>query len=337
MNLEIKNVATSVGEATLITIKNKMGLEVCFCNYGASVYYIGYPDSKGCFNHVNVVEKDFESFIRAEKFYGSTVGRVAGRIKNGQAIIDNKECRFDQNEMGNCLHGGEATFAKRKFDYQVVKKENQVDLIFNTISFDNESGFPGDLDIKVIYTMYEDENELLISYIGKCNKPTLINLTSHIYFNLNGGVNDILDQELYIRASKVAQMDQTLIIEKFIDVPEYLDFRVSSKLKDKIRHPLLLEHHSRGIDHPFLFDGINDNIPSAILKNEDREIQMFTNFKGMICYGCNYPSRALNLQNQIIEENYALTLEALDPFMEPEEILLIPNQTYYRFIRFKFK
>lgn len=337
MNINIEQRKTSKDVVNLITVKNKVGLEVAFTNFGAAVYYISYPSKKTKENGlVTVSAKNFEEFVYGGGFFGKVVGRVAGRIEKGKFSIDGNDYQVDKNEFGNCLHGGDTTLSYRRFDFKIKTNKRKTDIIFSISSKDGESGFPGNIKVKAIYTIYENKKDLLLTFEGSTDKATVLNLTSHIYFSLNGGKAPIYDQELYLRSNKVASLDQELIIKGFETPEDYLDYSKSAKLRDKIRHPNLMSHHSHGMDHVFLFDGVNEKEPSAILKNDERRIEVYTDFTGIICYGCNYPSLKEGLTGDIIQENYALTLEALTPTNNIENITLRPNEKYSHYMLFKF-
>lgn len=338
MNIKIEKRETSKEEVNLITVKNSVGFEVAFTDMGAAVYYIAYPDKKGNIGRVTTCPKDFDTFVNGGGFYGKAVGRVAARLKNAIAIVNGKEYKVDVNESVNCLHGGKTTFGYRRYNFEIKSNEKKTDVIFTIKSQAGESGFPGNVQTKIIYTISETKKELLIKFQGKVDEPTLLNLTSHIYFNLNGGEDAILDQELWVRAHKVSHLDQGLIIEGWDEVPSYFDYTVPTKLGKNIRNPILLEHRSHGMDHIFLFDGINKTAPSAILfdPKTKRKMTLYTDYPAMICYCDNYPTKKENLAGVIDQENYGITFETIIPTDDPKAITFSPERPYSYFAKYKF-
>lgn len=338
MLIDIKKKIINEKEVSFITIKNEVGFETCLVDYGAAIYYISYPDRKGDVGRVTTCPLDVQEFLESGAFYGKTVGRVAGRIADGKATINGKEYNFEVNEGKNTLHGGFSSWAFRFFNYEVKVSKTKVDIIFSLKSRDGEGGFPGNVDVKTIYTIYETKKEISIRFKAKPDQTTFINMTNHIYINLNGGAGPIYDQQLYLRSSKVASFDDGLIILDMIPTPSYLDYSTPTPLGKNIRHPILMNHRSGGMDHVFAFDGINKNLPSATLYDPytKRKMSVYTNFPGIIIYCDNYPSRKLNLANVVDNENYGLTFETVIPNFNLDDITFSPDKPFDYFVKYKF-
>lgn len=340
MNITIEKKQTSKAEVNLIIVKNSLNFEVAFTDFGAAIYYISYPDKKGNIGYVTENQKDLEKFVFGGGFFGKAVGRVAARLKNAEAIVEGKTYKVDANETVNCLHGGDTTFAYRRWDFEIKSKAKKTDLIFTITSKDGESGFPANVKVKVIYTIYENKKEVDIKFLGKVDAPTLLNLTSHIYINLNGGVAPIYDQELWVRSHKISHLDQGLIIEGWDDVSEnkLFDYTTPTPLGNNINNPTLMNHRSHGMDHIFLFDDINKNVPSAILfdKKTKRKMTLYTNYPAMICYCGNFPTGEINMSNQKEEDNYGITFETIIPTDDHKKITFTPEKPYSFFAKYKF-
>lgn len=322
----------------LITIRNNVGFEIEFTDVGAKIHYIAYPDKSGTMGKVTTCCKDMYEFLTTGANYGNSVGRVAGRIKDGKAIIDGKEYNLEKNEGNNSLHSGSSNYGFRPYDFEIKTTEKKIDVIFSLFSPDGDGGFPGNVKVKIIYTIFENKKEVTIHFTAKTDKPTLINLTNHVYFNLNGGVGPIYDQELYLRASKVAKMDQGLILQGFEKVPPYLDYLEPVKLGKNITNPILVNHRAGGMDHVFLFDGINKSVPSAILYDRatKRKMTMYTSYPAVVVYTDNYPSRHENLAGVIDETNFGITFESVIPTEHEEDYTFTPEKPFNFVTKYKF-
>lgn len=322
----------------MITVRNQKGFEVCFTDFGAAIYYIAYPDRKGRVEKVTMAVKDLYNFITSGAGYGKSIGRVAGRIKDAKAIIDGKEYNFDKNEGKNCLHGGKEGLSYKRYDYEIKSSSKKTDVIFTIKSPDGEGGFPGNVVVKITYTIPENKKEVTIKFQAKTDKATLINLTNHLYLNLNGAKAPIFDHELYLRASKVAQFDDGLIIQGFEDVPQHLDYTKPTKLGENINKPILMNHRSHGMDHVFLFDGINKKVPSAelYLKDNKRKMTMYTDYPAIIVYCDNFPSHEINTSDVIDEQNYGLTFETILPTDVESNYTFTPEKPYKFTTKYKF-
>lgn len=338
MNIKIEKRPTLQTEVNVITVKNKLGFEIAFTDYGAAIYYISYPNKDGVIGKVTTCPKDFDAFVHGDSFYGKSVGRVAARLKDAKAIVNDKVYNVDVNEANNCLHGGNTTFAYRRWNFEIKTNEKKTDIIFSIKSPDGESGFPGNVQVKTIYTIYENKKEVFIKFLGKTDAPTLLNLTSHIYINLNGGIKPIHDQELWVRSHKISSLDQGLIIQGWDNVPSYFDYTEPTKLGQNINNPILMNHRSHGMDHIFLFDGINKKVASATLydKETKRKMTLYTDYPAMICYCGNFPSYKENLAGVIDNDNYGITFETIIPTDNPQAITFTPEKPYSYFARYKF-
>lgn len=338
MNINVEKVNTIKGEVKLITITNEKKFSVSFVDYGAAVYSISYKDKKGNIGIVTCALKDINSFISSSNNYGKAIGPVAIRIKNAEANIDGVTYHFDKNEHENTLHSGSASFGNKFYAYQINLTDKKVDLIFTLDKKDMDGGFPGNGKIKVVYTIYENKNELNIKFSAKVDKPTLMNMTSHIYFNLNGGKESIYNQILTINANKVARFDDHLIIQGFDNVSDLLDFRDGKELRESVTSKVLLDGPTHGLDHIFLLNEVNKNKPAASLYDPEtkRKLTVYTSSKAVVCYSDNFPTKEYNLVNSIEEMNNGITFETITPNFDLNDIILRPNETYTSLVKYKF-
>ncbi len=167
----------------LFEIENKNAMKVCVTNFGATLTSVIFNDKNGKPTPVSYGSDDVEFYKK--NFVGSTVGRFANRIRGGKFVVDGKEYSLEKNSGNNHLHGGSDTFARKVFKSFVNENDDSISVMFTYLSVDGEGGYPGNLDTAVIYRLTES-NELSIEYKATSDKNTIVNLTNHAYFNLNG-------------------------------------------------------------------------------------------------------------------------------------------------------
>jgi aldose 1-epimerase len=196
-------------EVTLYTLKNKSGAQVSITNYGGRVVSLLVPDKDGKLTDVVLGYDSLKSYQKeGEPFFGALIGRYGNRIGKGQFSLEGKSYQLQLNNGPNTLHGGKDGFFGKVWD---AKQLDSTKLELTYSSKDGEAGYPGKLDVKVVYTLTED-NALQIDYTATTDKTTIVNLTNHAYFNLNGEGNaTILDHELMIAADSITPVDSTLI------------------------------------------------------------------------------------------------------------------------------
>lgn len=286
-----KNFDTVVSgkKVSLFLIKSKNGFEAAITNYGAKMVGFIVKDKKG--NRVDVVP-GYSGIIPyfTDKSSGSTVGRFANRIAKGKFTLDGKTYQLPVNNGENTLHGGPEGFHSQVWD---VKRLNAAALQFTYFSKDGEEGFPGNMHVKVVYQL-TDQNELVISYEATTDKRTVINLTNHNYWNLNGeGHGDINQHKLQIFASKYTPVNESLIptgISSVIGTP--MDFRKPHRITDSLSsaHQQLI--YGKGYDHNFVLDkGLTRNPELVAIATGDVSgivMKVFTTEPGMQFYGGNF-------------------------------------------------
>ncbi len=203
---------TPSGEPVMVyTLGNGRGVTVKLISYGAAIQSVVVPDRDGKPVSVNWGFDKLEGYLKHGAHFGCTVGRFANRIAKGKFKLDGKEYTLATNNGPNHLHGG-----PNGFDRVVWKSSSQMtdrgpSVRFEYRSKDGEEGYPGNLDVTVVYTLTRD-NELEIDYSAKTDKPTVLNLTNHAYWNLGGvGSGQVLDTELMLNSDKYLDVDDTLI------------------------------------------------------------------------------------------------------------------------------
>ena len=194
----------------LFTLTNRKGTVVKVTNYGLIITDIQTADRNGQLGHIALGFDSLETYRKGHPFFGAIAGRVANRIAKGKFSLDGKDYTLAVNNGPNHLHGGRKGFDKVVWDVKVLPAtDNSQALEFHYLSKDGEEGYPGNLDITVIY-MLTDDNELLTHYHATTDKATPVNVTNHSYFNL-AGRGDTLGTELTIHATRYTKTDDTLI------------------------------------------------------------------------------------------------------------------------------
>ena len=192
----------------LYTLRNSTGMEVCITNFGARIVSIMVPDKNGNMTDVVLGFDNIEDYIQIPTDFGASIGRYANRIGQGKITIDGQEIQLPQNNYGHCLHGGPTGWQNQVF------KANQKDdktITLTIESPDGDNNFPGNVIANVTYTLTE-ENAIDIRYDATTDKKTIINMTNHSYFNLNGdpSVNS-MNQILYLSADSITPVDDTFM------------------------------------------------------------------------------------------------------------------------------
>lgn len=172
----------------IITLKNKLGMVVTCYTMGAGLVNIEVPDRNGAFKKILICPTPDSEYIRLPGQYGKPAGRTAGRIAPKIFSLDGKEYEIDKGIEGPfALHGGKECLSMKHFDFKKTIDKKTSSVLFTHLSPDGEGGFPGNLQIKITFTLMNDENRLVIHHEATTDKKTLCNLTNHAYFNLSGG------------------------------------------------------------------------------------------------------------------------------------------------------
>jgi aldose 1-epimerase len=221
----------------LYVLKNEAGMEVCFTNFGGRIVSIMVPDKEGnmtdvCLGHDNIA--DYEKFGAEGCNFGALIGRYGNRIAKGQFTLDGESYQLPINNGPNSLHGGgPIAFHNRIWEANQVDDQN---IEFTTTSADGEDGYPGNIEVKVTYSLTE-ENALQITYQATTDKPTVLNLTNHCYFNLSGDPSkDCLDEVLWLDADKFTAVDADVAVTgEVLDVEGTpFDFLTPKAIGDRI-------------------------------------------------------------------------------------------------------
>ncbi|OIJ17040.1 galactose mutarotase [Anaerobacillus alkalilacustris] len=247
------------------TLKNSHGMEVTCIDYGCIITKILIPDVNGNTENVVLGFDTLEDYQNYSPYFGAVCGRVAGRISRGQFELNGKTYQLATNNDNNHLHGGIEGFDKVVWSSRVIENEHEGSVIFTYLSKDSEEGYPGNLEVKVTYTLSED-NAFTITYEGETDKTTIVNLTNHTYFNLSGNAKrDILNHQLQLKSDQFIELnDELLPTGEHLPVEGTpFDFREGRKIVDGSysSHPQN-QLAGEGYDHPFL---LNENNKEEII------------------------------------------------------------------------
>ncbi|PYU15071.1 MAG: galactose-1-epimerase [Acidobacteria bacterium] len=200
-------------EVDLYTLTNKNGAEAAITTYGGSVVWLKVPDRDGKLGDVVLGFDSVDGYVSNTSYLGALIGRYGNRIGHAEFKLDGKTYTLAKNNGENTLHGGTKGFNKAVWTAKEIESKDGQALELSYLSKDGEEGFPGNLHVRVIYTL-EDSNALKIEYFATTDKDTVVNLTNHSYFNLAGpgsGSGDILGHILMIEADKFTPVDSGLI------------------------------------------------------------------------------------------------------------------------------
>ena len=280
-------------EASIFTLVNANGFKVRVTNYGAKVVSIEVPDRKGILADVVLGYDKLEQYLVGDKFYGSTVGRYANRIAKGRFKLDSVEYKLAINNAPNSLHGGPFGFHSVLWNAEVIKTAGYPSLKLTYHSPDGEEGYPGNMDVAVIYTWTVD-NALKIEYEATSDKNTVCNLTNHSIFNLRGAGNgDILSHELMIAADAFTPVDSTLIPNGEIRPVKgtVMDFNTPIAIGKRINDSYEQLVKGKGYDHNYVLRTNNSltNLAASVYEPESgRVMEVYTTEPGLQFYSGNF-------------------------------------------------
>jgi aldose 1-epimerase len=328
----------------LYILKNAKGAEAAITNFGGRLVSLLVPDKNG---KITDVVEGFDSVSGYQNapgpYYGAIIGRYGNRIAKGKFSLEGKEYSLFINNAPNTLHGG-----KKGYDMVVwdAKQTDSSTLELTYLSKDMEEGFPGNLNIKVVYSL-TDDNALHINYTAQTDKTTIVNLTNHAYFNLNGaGTGTNLDHKVQIFADYYTPIDPTSIptgkIEAVKGTP--FDFTAPTTIGARINDDNEQLKNGKGYDHNFVLNKRESNAPAAIAIGDKSgiEMQVFTEEPGVQFYTGNFMD-GKNTMKYGYKDKYrtAFAMETEHYPDSPNEpsfpsVVLKPGQVYKTSTQYKF-
>jgi aldose 1-epimerase len=274
----------------LYVLQNAGGMEVCITNYGGRVVSVMAPDRDGRPTDVVLGYDRIADYVASDGNYGALIGRYGNRIAQGTFTLEGTAYQLPQNNNGHCLHGGPQGYHTKVWD-AVQPDDHTLELTY--LSVDGEAGFPGNLEVKVTYTL-TDDNALDILYEATTDKATVVNLTNHSYFNLSGVPgSQILDHLVTINADHYTPVDSLLIPTSEIAPVEGtpLDLRQPLPVGQKIGDAFEQLERGRGYDHNWVLNANGDTRQLAarvVSPVSGIVLEVYTNEPGIQFYTGNF-------------------------------------------------
>ncbi|MBJ2216565.1 aldose epimerase family protein [Pseudomonas sp. MF7453] len=332
-------------------LRNSHGMQATVITYGGVLQSLKVPDKNGKLDDVVLGFDDVQGYQGGTAFFGATIGRFGNRLAGGAFELDGKRYQVPLNDGPNSLHGGAQGFDKQVWHAEPVKDKDSVGVTLTYLSRDGEMGFPGNLKTEVTYRL-NDKNELHIDYKATTDKPTVLNLTNHSYFNLAGAGNgDILKQVATLHASHYTPVNATLIptgeLAPVKGTP--MDFLKPTPIGQHIKadHPQLkfAEPKQGGFDFNWALDTKGDvkQLAAQVHDPESgRRLQLYTSEPGVQFYTSNFLDGSVKGKGGKTYQHWSgFTLETQHFPDAPNQpgfasTRLNPGQTYTQNTIFKF-
>lgn len=286
---------TSDGQSVdIYTLRNRHGMEARITNYGGIVVSLTAPDRDHKFADVVLGYNDLDSYLKPPfPYFGAIIGRYGNRIAKGRFTLNGVEYKLAVNNGENHLHGGIKGFDKVVWTANEMHSANGPALALTYLSKDGEEGYPGNLRVRVVYTLTHN-NELKIDYTASTDKDTVTNLTHHSYFNLAGeGNGDILDHRLVLKANRFVPTDADAIptgeLQNVAGTP--FDFRTATAIGARINAGHEQINFGKGYDHTWVINGRAGVLRQAATVYEPttgRVMEVWTTEPGVQFYTGNY-------------------------------------------------
>lgn len=328
------------------TLKNDKGMSVTIINYGGAVVSLKVPNRDGKVQDVILGFRNLQGYVDGGTYFGGLIGRYANRIGHGTFKLDGKVYHVSINDRGNSLHGGTIGFNKRVWTAKIVRNAPIPTLQLELTSPNGQEGFPGTVKVRVVYSL-TNENALKISYWAVTNKPTIINLTSHIYFNLSGDLtSSILDEKLMINANSFTPTDSLQIATGQIwsvkGTP--MDFRQPTVIGSRINDDYTQLKYAKGYDDNWVLNDYNGKVRLAATvydPHSGRFLKVYTDQPGLQFYTGNYLNSSVIGKGGVhYQYRCALTLECqhfpYSPSKKFPSVVLRPGQVYRQTTIYQF-
>ena len=328
----------------LYTLRNKNNMEVCITNFGGRIVSVMVPDKDGQMRDVVLGFDSIQDYVSKPSDFGASIGRYANRINQGKFTLDGTEYQLPQNNYGHCLHGGPQGFQYRVFD---AVQPNPQELELTYVAEDGEEGFPGNITCKVLMKL-TDDNAIDIRYEAETDKPTIVNMTNHSYFNLDGDAARNEAHLLTIDADYYTPVDSTFMTTGEIAPVEGtpMDFRTPTPVGARINdYDFVQLKNGNGYDHNWVLNTKGDiTRKCATLESPLTGIvlDVYTNEPGIQVYAGNFLDGSLTGKKGITyNQRASVCLETQkypDTPNKPEwpSAVLRPGEKYMSQCIFKF-
>jgi aldose 1-epimerase len=309
-------------------------------SYGGIVQTLDVPDRRGRTANISLGFDNLDDYVAKSPYFGALIGRYGNRIAAGRFTLDGTAYQLPLNDGPNTLHGGDKGFDKRVWDVEPFTSGSDTGLVLRRTSPDGEMGYPGTLKVTVTYTLTA-RGDWRIDYEATTDKATVVNLTSHTYFNLAGeGSGSIYDHSLALAASRYTPVGSTLIptgqLARVARTP--FDFTRQKRIGEDIRVPHQQLLYGQGFDHNWALDkGITARPEHAVTLSEPtsgRTMRMATTEPGMQFYSGNFLDGTLSgTSGPVYRQGDGLCLESQHYPDSPNQpafpsTVLRPGQTY---------
>jgi aldose 1-epimerase len=299
-----------------VVLRGDNGFEARIIAFGAVIQALIAPDAQGCCEDVVLGHDDLAGYIHQRKFFGATVGRYANRIANARFALDGKEIELAANNGPHALHGGRDGFDRQLWQITEVGSDADPFVTLSYVSADGEENYPGRLEVGLTYRI-TGPGELSFAFEARTDSPTIVNLTNHSFFNLEGAASgmNILDHRLMVAADNFLAIDPTAIPlsgppRSVAGTP--FDFREEIAVGARIRQDDEQLRHGKGYDHNYCFPNDRQLRPAARLEapRSGRVMELSTNQPGLQVYSGNYLDGSVaGKQGRLYRQSDAICLE----------------------------
>lgn len=326
----------------MYTLKNNF-MEVEIINYGGIIRRISVPNKEGILENVVLNLPSIKDYEDRSPYFGSLIGRNAGRISNGTFSLDGNTYTLARNNGDNNLHGGIDNFGHKVWNIEEIKGKDFIGVRVSLESPHLEEGFPGNVKVEVRYIL--KGNELTLEYYGTSDRTTYLNLTNHTYFNLSGDFKrDITDEYLQLDCNEFIAVDEATLPVKINSVTNTaFDFRNPVLLKDSLySNDEQIKIVNQGLDHPFILNHSKEKVILLEDKISGRTLEVVTDQPAVVIYTGNYLYEVGRLNGEIDckkhmgicfeTQNYADALR----FLPEKAFITTPSSPYTQKTKFIF-
>ena len=274
----------------LFVLRNANNMEVCITNFGGRIVSVMVPDREGVMRDVVLGFDSIRDYITIPSDFGASIGRYANRINQGRFTLDGVEYVLPRNNYGHCLHGGPNGFQYQVYD---ARQTGPQELELTYLSKDGEEGFPGNITCKVLMTL-TDDNAIDIRYEAETDQPTIVNMTNHSYFNLDGDAGSNSDHLLTIDADYYTPVDSTFMTTGEIAPVEGtpMDFRTATPVGARIDDFDFVQlKNGNGYDHNWVLNTQGDITHKCVTLESPKTgivLDVYTNEPGIQVYAGNF-------------------------------------------------